>query len=141
MLRLMYMRIWLALPAISLALTGCGAFDGPADPGSDAMAGIDRAAVRPAGEGRNEALASGILRADPKSGCLWLEQPDGSVGAQLLLQGEEYQVDFSDDPASVREEGDVVATVGDRVEVGGGYGTDDGVRGCSVSAPTFLGYF
>lgn len=137
----MSMRTWLIVPAVSMALAGCGTFDGPEDPGAEPMAGIDRAAVRPAGDGRNEALASGILRADPKSGCLWLEQPDGSVGAQLLLQGEEYRVDFSDEPATVREDGEVVAKVGDRVEVGGGFGAGPGVPGCSVSAPAFLGYF
>ena len=77
-----------------------------------------------------------------KSGCLWLEQPDNAIRIQLLLAGGEYRVDFSDDPPTVRDDGDVVAQVGERVEVGGGFpATDDGVRDCPVQTPAFLGHF
>ena len=139
MLRLMGMRTWVLVLAVTVPLTACAA--NGASMASESSNGVERAAVRPAGDGREEALASGVLRADPESGCLWLEQPDGSVGPQLLLYGEEYRVDFSTEPASIRDEDDVVARVGERVEVGGGFGADDGVAGCPVSAPSFLGYF
>jgi hypothetical protein len=84
----------------------------------------------------------GTLRADPKSGCLWLEGDSGNPTAQLLLQGNSYRVEFSDSPATVRNGDDVVATVGQRVEVGGGF-TDSvkGVEGCPAAAGTVLGYF
>lgn len=140
MLRPTAMRPWFLILIATVPLTACSGHS-TVDPGAESMAGIERAAVRPAGDGREEALASGVLRADPKSGCLWLEQPDGSVGAQLLLYGEEYRVDFSTKPASIRDGDDVVARVGEQVEVGGGFGTDDGVTDCPVSAPSFLGYF
>lgn len=134
------MRASTFLLAFLLPLTACGGDGSPT--ASTSATGVERAAVRPAGDGRDQALATGVLRADPNSGCLWLEQPDGSVGAQLLLYGNEYRVDFSSVPASIRDGDDVVARVGQPVEVGGGFGsTDDGVAGCPVAPPSFLGYF
>ena len=100
----------LALVLVGSACAAAGPNDAP---------GVDRAAVRPADDGREEAEATGVLRAEPESGCLWLEQTDCQVGAQLLLDGNQYWMDFSTAPASVRDDGDVVARVGEQVEVGG----------------------
>lgn len=73
----------------------------PDDPphGVDCPA-VSRAAVRPApADGEyNEALAGGVLRADPATGCLWLQDPEGTATVQLLLQGESYSVDFDASP-------------------------------------------
>lgn len=139
MLRLKGMRTWVLVLAVTVPLTACAGNGAVVAPESSNA--VERAAVRPAEEAREEALAGGVLRADPESGCLWLEQPDGSVGSQLLLYGEEYRVDFSTSPASVRDGDDVVARIGEQVEVGGGSRADDGVAGCPVPAPSFLGYF
>jgi hypothetical protein len=76
MLRLMRMR----KPGMSLVLTAllplaaCGeATRASSSAPEDARA---RAAVRTGDDGsRDQALASGVLRADPTTGCLWLEQP------------------------------------------------------------------
>ena len=97
--------------------------------------------MRPATNFYDQALARGILRADPRSGCLWLERPDGAVGTQLLLYGASYRVDFSTKPASIFDGDRVVARVGESVEVGGGVSARDGVKGCPVEATSFLGYF
>lgn len=106
-------------------------------------ADIGRAAVRPTGEFRMQALARSMtLRADAVSGCLWLEREDGTPAAQLLLQGDSYRVDFSASPVSVLDGNAVVARVGDVVDVGGGFTQRvDPVKGCPVAAGTFLGYF
>lgn len=102
----------------------------------------ETAAVRPTGELRMQALGTGTLRADPATGCLWLETEAGKPTMQLLLQGESYRVDFSTSPASIIDGETVVARVDERVEVGGGF-TDrvQGVEGCPVTAGTYLGYF
>ena len=121
-----------------LCLLGCSGENRASEP-ADA-AGPERAAVRPATDSYDQAMALGVLRADPQSGCLWLEQAGGSVGVELLLYGEQYRVDFSTDPPSVLDGERVVARVGESVEVGGGMGPG-GVTGCPVQAPSFLGYF
>lgn len=131
------------LPALGavVLMSGCGGGDdslASAEPPS----GVEKAAVRPAGEFRMQALATGTLRADPATGCLWLETEEGKPTLQLLLQGESYRVDFSTSPPSVLDGDTVVARVGERVEVGGGF-TDRvrGVEGCPVTPGAFLGYF
>jgi len=114
------------------------------DPESAETAGVSRAAVRPAPADGNyqEALAKGVLRADPATGCLWLEQPAGGARTQLLLQGEQYSVDFGASPAVVLDGGNVVAVVGDVVEAGGGLSDDEaGVEGCPVRPRVYVGYF
>lgn len=122
----------------ALAASGCGG--GYAVTGSEEP-DVSRAAVRAEGELRMMALGTGTLRADPATGCLWLEREDGKPTAQLLLQGDDYAVDFSQSPARVLDGDSVVATVGERVSVGGGF-TDrvEGVPGCPVSAGTYLGH-
>lgn len=98
--------------------------------------------MRDGGSIRMLAALPGTLRADRKTGCLWLEGEAGKPTAQLLLQGDSYRVDFSDSPPTVRDGDDVVATVGQQVEVGGGHTARvQGVEGCPVGASTFLGYF
>lgn len=104
----------------------------------------ERAVVRPApADGSyHEALATGVLRADRATGCLWLERADGTAGVPLLLQGESYRVDLDASPAVVLDGGSVVARVGDRVELGGGFDDREaGVEGCPVAGAVFLGYF
>lgn len=137
----MSMRIMarLAALAVLLALSACANI-GAAIPASSAD--VSRAAVRP-GEGfRMMAEFHGTLRADPRSGCLWLEGEAGQPSAQLLLQGDSYGVDFSDNPATVRDGDTVVATVGQPVVGGGGFTTNvQGVEGCPIDASTFLGHF
>lgn len=129
----------LALPTLLIALTAC-AGDGENTPSTSAD--VSRAAVRDGGVSRMLAGFHGTLRADPESGCLWLEGESGQPTAQLLLQGDSYRVDFSDYPATVRNGDAVVATVGQQVDGGGGYTTRvQGVAGCPVDASTFLGYF
>lgn len=89
-----------------------------------------------------DALAFGTLRADAATGCLWLEGPDGEPTGELLLQGDSYRVDFAASPAAVLDGDELVARVGDKVEVGGG-STDEfsGVEGCPVHGGIFLGHF
>jgi hypothetical protein len=123
----------------TLLLSACGGQGGSSGFGQEG--GVERAAVRPAGDGRDEALATGLLRADPKSGCLWLELEDGSAGTQLLLYGDAYRVNFGATPPEVLDGDDVVGRVGEQVEVGGGFGTNEGVPGCPVPSPVFHGYF
>jgi hypothetical protein len=109
---------------------------GPAD--------VSRAPVRPApADGTyEEALATGVLRADLATGCLWLESPDGASTVQLLLQGDSYRVDLAAAPAAVLDGDTVVARIGDRIEVGGGISDrETGVEGCPVRPPVFVGYF
>lgn len=114
----------------------------PAVAGDTEDDGVSQAAVRPSGQFRMQALATGTLRADPTTGCLWLEREDGKPTGQLLLQGEDYSVDFSQSPAAIRLDGVVVARVGERIEVGGGFtNREEGVEGCPVTAGPFLGYF
>lgn len=128
----------MVLPALLALLAACAAAGADGSPASD---DVSRAAVRDGGDIRRLAAASGTLRADPNTGCLWLEREDGKPTAQLLLQGEDYKVDFSQSPATVLAGDTVVATVGKRVEVGGGYTKRvEGVERCPV-AGTFLGYF
>jgi hypothetical protein len=106
--------------------------------------GVDRAAIRPPSEDRMQALLTGTLRADPATGCLWIEPGAGIAPVQLLIQGGDgYRVDFSTSPATVRDGEAVLATVGEVVELGGGATgrEDDGVPGCPVTGPTLLGYF
>lgn len=89
-----------------------------------------------------QALATGTLRVDPATGCLWLESEPGKPTMQLLLQGESYRVDFSTAPATIRDGDTVVARADERVEVGGGFTHRvHGVEGCPVTAGTYLGYF
>jgi hypothetical protein len=51
-----------------------------------------------------EALVYGVLRADGNSGCIWLEDEQGSARHQLLLTGD-YEVVFEDEPVTVRGTG------------------------------------
>jgi hypothetical protein len=53
----------------------------------------------------------------------------------VLLKGDGYAVDLNDRPITVRENGHVVATVGQTVRLGGGLTADEGrVQGCPVGA-------
>lgn len=107
-----------------------------------AASDITRAAVRPGGGVLMQAQARGTLRADPATGCLWLELESGTTSPQLLLQGAAYWVDFSTNPPVIMYGDDIVATVGEVVEVGGGYSElVQGVAGCPATGGTFLGYF
>ena len=113
-------------------------------PDTPATAELSRAAVRPApADGvYEEALATGVLRADPATGCLWLEDQDGAPTVQLLLQGDAYRVDLAAAPMAVLDGEIVVALVGDRIEVGGGFtDRESGVEGCPVRPSVFVGYF
>lgn len=103
--------------------------------------GVNHAAVRPGGEGGEDALTSGVLRADSGTGCIWLEGADGQASNQLLLQGD-YEVVYEDEAVTIRRDGEVVAEVGQHVEVAGGYSdkTAD-VQGCPVSTVVWLGRF
>lgn len=105
---------------------------------------VERAAIRPPSESRMEALLIGTLNADPTTGCLWIDPRRGLMPIEVLLQaGDGYRVDFSTTPAAIRDGDTVLATVGEEVELGGGsIGREgDGVPGCPVSGPTWLGYF
>jgi hypothetical protein len=55
--------------------------------------------------------------------------------------GDDYRVDFDADPPEILDDDDVVARVGEQVEVGGGAGTVGGVPGCFFEGPVFFGYF
>ena len=123
----------------TLLLTGCG--DQGTSSGFGQEGGVERAAIRPGDDSHDQAPAAGVLRADPKTGCLWLELDDGSAGTQLLLYGDDYRVDFSASPPEVLDGDDVLGRVGEKVEVGGGFGTNGGVPGCPVTTPVFHGYF
>ena len=134
------MRVAAVILTVLLSVAGCSGDDDAPSNASEAS-GVERAAVRPATDSYDQALARGVLRADPRSGCLWLEGPDGAVGTQLLLYGASYRVDFSTKPASIFDGDRVVARVGESVEVAGGVSARDGVKGCPVEATSFLGYF
>ena len=130
----------MALVLAPLLLAGCGRADvGAAEPS------VDRAAVRPdpADGVWREAQAVGVLRADPVTGCLWIEAPDAPGGMPLLLQGDSYRVDFDASPAAVLDGDTVVAKVGDQIDVGGGNAgpAEAGVEGCPVTGHIFLGSF
>lgn len=100
----------------------------------------EMAAVRPGNGRAMQAGARGTLRADPATGCLWLEGEDGKPTMQLLLKGE-YRVDFSTSPPSVLEGDAVVARADARVVVGGGFTRlEEGVKGCPVTTGPFVGY-
>ena len=136
----MKLRACLVLVLVPLLLAGCGGADvGAAEPS------VDRAAVRPApADGVwYEAQAVGVLRADPVTGCLWIEAPDGTFELPLLLQGDSYRVDFDASPAAVLDGDTVVAKVGEQIDVGGGNAdpAEAGVDGCPVTGHIFLGYF
>jgi hypothetical protein len=142
-IRHMVMRLAMLVSLAAVTLpSGCGGGDASIAASAESSSERAKAAVRPAGEVRMLALGTGTLRADPDTGCLWLETEAGKPTRQLLLQGESYRVDFSTSPASIRDGETVVARVGERVEVGGGF-TERvrGVEGCPVTAGTFLGYF
>jgi hypothetical protein len=119
---------------------------GPASPAANgpSPSPVERAAIRPPSESRMEAELTGTLNADPTTGCLWIDPGRGLMPIELLLQGGDgYRIDFSATPATIRDGETVLATVGEKVELGGGStGREgDGVPGCPVSGPTFLGYF
>lgn len=112
--------------------------------GNDEQPAVSRAAVRPDADSVNEAGASGVLRSDPATGCLWLEPTadaaDAGARLQVLLQGDAYAIDFAASPAAVRHGDRIVARVGDHVRLGGGsVDPSDGVRNCPVSDLVFLG--
>jgi hypothetical protein len=131
----------------SLRSGGADRLPSAAGPASPAAAGpspsaVERAAIRPPAEFRMQALLTGTLRGDPSTGCLWVEPGRGAASIELLLQGGDgYRVDFSTSPATIRDSETVLATFGDVVELCGGGIGGDGVAGCPVSGPTFLGYF
>lgn len=118
---------------VALAVSGCADEQG---------AGVSRAAVVPADGTQMESAATGTLRADPSTGCLWLEGDNGDALTQLLLQGD-YQVDFSQSPPAILDGDSVVARAGERVELGGGQTPHvEDVKGCPVATDQpFLGYF
>lgn len=125
----------LSLPACVQGEAG-GSAAGAADPSRD---GVSRAAVITDDPLKKDAGLRGILRADPSTGCLWLDVGGGKA-AELLLQGAGYSVDFSTTPASVLDGDRVVATVGKRLDVGGGHTSRPGVPGCPVTTGgAFLG--
>ena len=81
------------------------------------------------------AEVTGTLSADAASGCLWLE---GSA-SQLLLQGRQFRVDFLQSPPAIYSGDLLVARVGQRVIVGGGFTERvEPVPGCPVSAANSL---
>lgn len=141
------LRAALAAVALSAALVVPAVGSGPdevltraAPPAAD----VGRAAVRPApADGAyEEALASGVLRADPRTGCLWLQDEAGTATVQLVLQGDAYRVDLAAAPPAVVDGDTVVGRVGDRIEVGGGVSeSETGVEGCPVRTSVFVGYF
>lgn len=139
----MVMRLAMLAPfAAAAVLSGCGGGGESLAVSAQPSSERETAAVRPAGEFRMQALGMGTLRADPETGCLWLETEAGKPTKQLLLQGESYRVDFSVSPAAILDGETVVARVGERVEVGGGFTQRvQGVTGCPVTAGTYLGYF
>lgn len=139
----MVMRLAMLAPlAAAAALSGCGGGGETLAASTEPPSERETAAVRPAGEFRMQALGRGTLRADPDTGCLWLETEAGKPTKQLLLQGESYRVDFSTSPVSILDGETVVARVGEQVEVGGGFTERvQGVEGCPVTAGTYLGYF
>lgn len=129
-------RVLLVTVAVA-AVAGCDSGSG-----SGRQRDVSKVAVRPAGEGREQALATGTLRGDPASGCLWLETKDGRATSQVLLQGKGYAVDFAEGPAVVTRDGKTVAVLGEAVELGGGVGAaSDRVKGCPVDLAPFVGYF
>jgi len=135
----MKLRACLVLLLVPLVLAGCGGLDVGADEPS-----VDRAAVRPVpANGGMEARAVGVLRADPVTGCLWIETPDAPGEMPLLLQGDSYRVDVDASPAAVLDGDTVVAKVGEQIDVGGGNAdpAEAGVEGCPVMGTIFLGYF
>ena len=90
-----------------------------------------------------DGLIRGTLRADPSTGCLWLEEQGGEPLTQLLIQGD-YRVDFSQAPVTVLDGETVAARVGERVNVGGGFvapGQVEVVQGCPAMTSAWLGYF
>jgi hypothetical protein len=111
------MKRLLVLPALLVSLAACG----ESPPSGSASDDVSRAAVRSSNGINMLALKMGVLRADAESGCLWLEGETGEPTGQLLLQGDSYSVNFADSPPTVRDGDEVVAAVGEQVQVGGGY--------------------
>lgn len=105
----------------------------------------ERAAIRPPTKIRMQARLTGKLRADPATGCLWVEPEDGGRPTEVLLQGgSRYRVDFSTAPTTVLDGETILAKVGDVVELGGGFTGQpgSGVVDCPMaSGQPFLGYF
>lgn len=128
-------------------LAGCGSGgDGEGRSGADkpesaGREGVNFAAVRASDGIGWDALAYGVLRADSNTGCIWLEDEEGQPARQLLLEGD-YEVAFENEPVTVLRGGEVVAEVGQQVQVGGGNSpTTLGVAGCPVSVGIWLGRF
>lgn len=107
---------------VAVLLAGCGT----APDGTVAQPQFD------GGEDAMTASMDGILAgdADRDGGCVWLEEPDGTVSAiawafPVLLRTE--------DMALVDQDGDVLAEVGDHVRLGGGQAHGETMDRCMVS--------
>lgn len=84
------------------------------------------------GDGAMTALIDGSLAGDPdrEGGCVWLEDPNGDVAA---IAWEFPTFLRAEDMTLVDEHGDVLAHMGDRVRLGGGYAHGESVDRCMVS--------
>lgn len=112
-----------AVGAVLMLVAGCG---------TDAPAGTVAQPRFDGGDGAMSASFDGTLAgsADHDGGCVWLEHPDGETSAvawatPVFLRAE--------DMALVDGEGDVLANMGDRVLLGGGYASGQSVDRCMVS--------
>jgi hypothetical protein len=73
----------------------------------------------------------GVMRVDPKSGCVWLEN-GGRPTSQLIFYGEWRLTEFNGRPAIYRDN-TLQASAGDFVKFTGAGTATDGVAGCPVS--------
>ena len=106
------------------------AVDGTRDPG--------RAAVRTAARSTGDAQVAGTLRADPRSGCLWVEDAGGRI--PVLLAHPRYSVRLDSAPPAVVDDDNAVIDAGRAVRISGARGSGtDAVPGCAVPGPPFIG--
>ena len=119
---------------VVLLVAGCAS--GGGDTLGSAEPDVSRVSFVPAPEAAMQALLTGTLGGDPSTGCLWVEGPHR---VPLVIQHDTAVLDISAQPPVVRDGEEVLAALGDAVEVGGGHaGTS--APGCEDLGPAFLGH-
>jgi hypothetical protein len=90
---------------------------------------------------RPQAAIDGTLRADPDTGCVWLDVDE--IGTVALIWIDELRVRFPEDgPAQVEDgEGTVYAVEGETVELGGGWVPEPAERCDQGQDGYFWAYF
>lgn len=116
-------RRLLGAGAIAAILAGCGT---AAPAGTVEQPGFDGS------DGAMTAVVAGTLAGDAErdGGCVWLELPDSQLAAiawafPVFLR--------TDDMVLVDEHAEVLAEVGDRIQLGGGFATGESIDRCMVS--------